>query len=220
MNYKLIKDVIDLVEQYETEIQPESKKENSVENFKQWVINGFEKPGSKAEPQWEGKNMGRSAESAIATQIVHMNRFGKAYFKSVLMGTDITSQDDVIYLIVLKFNKNLTKMDLIRKNVQDKPAGMQIINRLINRGWVEQSLSGIDKRSKVLKITDSGLKLLDGLFEKIRDATNIVAADLTHAEKMELIRLLDKLDKFHLDIYEKNIDAEQLLEYSLGQINN
>ena len=51
MDYNLIKDVIDLVEQYETEIQPEGKKETSVENFKQWVISRFEEPGSMSEPE-------------------------------------------------------------------------------------------------------------------------------------------------------------------------
>jgi hypothetical protein len=32
--------------------------------------------------------------------------------------------------------------------------------------------------------------------EKIRQATNIVAGNLTHTEKMELIRILNKLDRF------------------------
>ena len=87
-------------------------------------------------------------------------------------------------------------MDLIKKNVHDKPAGMQIINRLITKGWVDQTNSDIDKRSKYLKINDKGLAVLEQQMEKIRKASEIVTGDLTDNEKMELIRLLNKLASF------------------------
>ncbi|MCC6722636.1 MAG: MarR family transcriptional regulator, partial [Bacteroidia bacterium] len=44
-----------------------------------------------------------------------------------------------------------------------------------------------------------------------RQATSIVTGNLLHHEKMELIRLLNKLDDFHQSIYDKNIDTENLL---------
>ena len=47
--------------------------------------------------------------------------------------------------------------------------------------------------------------------DKIRKATEIVTGDLTHNEKMELIRLLNKLNDFHQQIYDKNIEPEYLL---------
>jgi DNA-binding MarR family transcriptional regulator len=110
-------------------------------------------------------------------------------------------------------------MELIKKNVHEKPAGMQIINRLIAKGWVKQSKSETDKRSKVLNITPKGLKTLDKLLIKVRQATDIVSGDLTHDEKMELIRLLNKLDDFHLPVYSKNIEPAELLETVLKEMN-
>ena len=106
----------------------------------------------------------------------------------------------------------MTKMELIKKNVQEKPAGMQIINRLIAQKWVAQKDSKTDKRSKVISITDKGLKALDAQMDKIRQATSIVTGDLTYNEKMELIRLLNKLNDFHQPIYDKNIEPENLLK--------
>ncbi len=220
MGYKLIKDIIDLVEDYEADTHLNKGAECSVEGFKRWIANSFQQEKNEEEPNWEGKSLGRSPESIIASNVVHMNRFGKTYFKSAFLGTDISSQDDVIYLIVLKFSKNLTKMDLIRKNVHDKPAGMQIINRLIKKGWVEQSVSDEDKRSKIIQITPSGLKLLEDLFDKVRVATDIVSGNLTPPEKMELIRLLNKLNDFHQRIYERNIESENLLDIAYTYIND
>lgn len=64
-----------------------------------------------------------------------------------------------------------------------------------------QEDSPTDKRAKTIRITDVGVKALDEYMDKIRTATRIVTGDLTHAEKMELIRLLDKLDRFHKPIF-------------------
>jgi DNA-binding MarR family transcriptional regulator len=88
---------------------------------------------------------------------------------------------------------------------------MQTINRLIAQGWVNQTDSKIDKRSKVLKISNKGIKVLENQMDKIRKATEIVTGDLTRSEKMELIRLLNKLNDFHQPIYDKNIEPEYLL---------
>ena len=166
-------------------------------------------------PDWEGKENGRSAESVINTLIVHMNRYAKSYSKSAILGSDFSTQEDFIYLINLKAFGEMTKMELIKKNVHEKPVGMQIISRLITQGWIEQSNSIIDKRSKVISITSKWLASFENQIGKIRKATEIVTGDLTHGEKMELIRLLHKLNDFHQPIYEQNIETEYLLEEAL-----
>ena len=103
-------------------------------------------------------------------------------------------------------------MDLIKKNVHEKPTGMQIINRLIAQGWIDQKNSDSDKRSKVIKISNSGNIALENQMSKIRTASEIVTGNLTQNEKLELIRLLTKLNDFHQPIYEKNIEPENLLD--------
>jgi DNA-binding MarR family transcriptional regulator len=209
MNYNLLKDVLDLVEQFEKENT--STSDMSIEDFKKWIASNYKEETVQQEPDWEGKDKGRSPESVINTLIVHMNRYAKSYSKSAIFGSDFSTQEDFIYLINLKAFGEMTKMDLIKKNVHEKPTGMQIINRLIAQGWVNQTESKHDKRSKVLKITDKGLEVLEHQMHKIRKATEIVTGDLSYSEKMELIRLLNKLNDFHLPIYEKNIEPENLL---------
>ncbi|MDM1328807.1 MarR family winged helix-turn-helix transcriptional regulator [Myroides odoratimimus] len=211
MNYNLLHDVMDLIQEFE--ISNEGRYEHSVDGFKNWISASNQHTDS--EPDWEGKENGRSAESFINTLIVHMNRYAKSYSKSAILGSDFSTQEDFIYLINLKVFGEMTKMELIKKNVHEKPVGMQIINRLIAQGWIEQSNSIIDKRSKVISITSKGLAALENQMGKIRKATEIVTGDLTHGEKMELIRLLHKLNDFHQPIYEQNIETEYLLEEAL-----
>lgn len=215
MNYALVKDILDLVEEYEIESNRRNENQISVEGFKKWVAKSVADTDLYVEPDWEGKDKGRSAESVISTLIVHVNRYAKSYSKSAIFGSDFSSQEDFIYLINLKAFGEMTKMDLIKMNVHEKPVGIQIINRLISKGWVDQTDSLTDKRSKVLKITTEGLKILDMQMGKIREATKIVTGDLSYKEKMELIYLLNKLNEFHKPIYDKNIETEHLLEQVL-----
>ncbi len=213
MNYGLIKDVLDLVQEFEIETNNNNHFETSVEGFKNWISTNNNTIVN--EPNWEGKENGRSAESVINTLIVHMNRYAKSYSKSAIVGSNFSTQEDFIYLINLKAFGEMSKMDLIKKNVHEKPVGMQIINRLINQGWIEQRNSKTDKRSKVISISETGLQALGNQMDKIRQATSIVTGNLSQNEKMELIRLLNKLDDFHQPIYDRNIDTENLLREAL-----
>lgn len=208
MRYTLLKQVLDLLEEYENE----EGNANTLTDFKRWIAFNYQSENEEMEPYWEGKEKGRSAESVINTLIVHMNRYARSYSKSAIFGSDFSTQEDFIYLINLKAFGEMTKMELIKKNVQEKPVGMQIINRLLAKGWVNQFDSKVDKRSKVLKITDKGLEVLETQMDKIRAATTIVTGNLTTNEKMELIRLLNKLNDFHKPIYDKNIEPENLLD--------
>lgn len=210
MNYNLLKDTIDLLEKFEN-IQQENVayRDDSI-GFQQFIVDHFEGE-SVVEPDWEGKENGRSPESVINTLIVQMNRYAKTYSKSAIHESDFSTQEDFIYLINLKVFGPMIKMELIKRNIHDKPFGMQIISRLIQQKWIDQMDSEFDKRSKVVAITAEGLRALENQMDKIRQASQIVTGDLTHAEKMVLIRLLQKLQKFHQPIYDQNIDMADLL---------
>lgn len=212
MNYSLLKEVIRLAEQFEKEqlINPGTYSGDG-KGFKKWIVRNSKKFQAD-EPDWEGKGNGRSAESVINTLIVHMNRYAKLYSKSAIWDSEFSTQEEFIYLINLRSFGAMTKMELIKKNIQEKPAGMQIINRLIKQGWVNQTDSQTDKRSKIIEITDAGYQALELRMSKIRQATKIVTGDLSYPEKMELIRLLTKLDEFHNPIFNSNVSNADLLD--------
>lgn len=210
MNYNLLRDTIDLLEKFEKDTQESERYSEDSAGFQQFIVDNY-KGIVPAEPDWEGKENGRNPESVINTLILQMNRFAKNYSRSAIHESDFSTQEDFIYLINLKVFGPMIKMELIKRNIHDKPFGMQIINRLIHQNWVGQVDSEDDKRSKVISITDEGMRVLENQMDKIRQASKIVTGDLTRPEKMELIRLLQKLEKFHQPIYDQNIDVADLL---------
>ncbi len=215
MNFKLLKNIIDLIEEFEN--QSLIKSDVSIEDFKDWIVSN-NNINEANEPNWSGKENNRTPESVISTLLVHMNRYAKTYSRSAIFESDFTTQEDFIYLINLKSFGEMSKIDLIKLNVHEKPVGMQIINRLIAKNWIDQTASKVDKRSKVIKINDNGIKILNNQMNKIRKATKVVCGNLTQHEKMELIRLLQKLDNFHQPIYNMNIEPIDLLNVASKHI--
>jgi DNA-binding MarR family transcriptional regulator len=213
MNYQKIQDVIELMQQFENENVKDAYPDD-INGFRKWV---YDKENGKHgtvfdEPYWEGKENGRSAESAISTLLVHLNRYARTYSKSAISDSDFTTQEDFIYLINLKAFGSMTKMELIKKNIHDKPVGMLIIARLLKQCWVEQKESDTDKRNKIISISVKGIQALEKQMKQIRQATDIVTGNLNYREKMELVRILNKLDRFHYPIFSRNIDSKDLIK--------
>lgn len=214
MNYSILKDLLSLVEDFEFE-NSGNIQELNVENFLEWSY------GKKAKNKlnytgktlWDGKESGRSPESVISTLFVHLNRYAKKYSKAAISHSDFSTQDDFIYLISLRTSGPMTKTQLIKKNIHGKSAGSLIIARLLERGWVQQENSSFDNRAKVLCITEKGVGALEGQMRNIRLATHIVSGNLNESEKIELIKLLSKLTKFHEQIWDHNPSEENLLDF-------
>lgn len=214
MNFTLVKDCMTLLEQFESDNKAnQNAYPSTVEGFRSWISDQEKKEpeNSGEEPYWEGKENGRTPESAISTLLVHLNRYAKTYSKSAISDSEFSTQEDFIYLINLKAFGEMSKMVLIKKNIHDKPVGMLIIARLLRQGLIEQTDSDLDKRSKLIRISQRGLLTLEKQMEKIRRATTIVAGNLSHNEKMDLIRILNKLDRFHYPIFSRNIHADELI---------
>ncbi len=213
MDFSLIKDAVTLLEEFNLN-NKNSAYSSDISGFKAWI---FDCETRKNQHQsfvtdWDGKKNGRTAESAISTLLVHLNRYAKTYSKSAISDSAFATQEDFIYLINLKSFGAMSKIDLIKKNIHDKPVGNLIINRLLKQEWIEQNDSTSDKRIKVIQITDRGINALESQMNKIRQATQIVSGNLNHSEKMDLIRILNKLNEFHHPIYIKNIDSKDLLK--------
>ena len=219
MRYELINEVLNLVKKFESENEKLNKYPFQVEGFKKWIADSMDAERVDLEPIWVAKEHGRSPESVINTLIVHMNRYAKTYSKAAIFNSDFSTQEDFIYLINLKAFGAMTKMELIKKNIQEKSVGMQIINRLIKQGWVDQSDSELDKRSKLVSINVAGTMALERISDKVRRASKVVAGDLTYKEKMDLIVLLNKLNDFHHPIYLRNLDSSELIDVAMENMH-
>lgn len=196
MYYDLTVELVGLVKVYEKETE---KQKPDINSFGEWLNEYIKKNGKTKlrEPEWEGKSNGRSADSLINTSLVHLYRYAKLQAKTAITNTLFSTPDDFIYLINLTSFGSMTKTALIKLNVHEKSAGIQIVNRLITNGLVEQNEIDSDKRNRIISITPKGKQVLEESIDNIRQASRNVTEPLSELEKMDLIRLLTKLEDFH-----------------------
>jgi len=196
MMYNLVNDLLALVKTYE---HSNANAGEDLGSFLKWAE---EQSATKErvlakDPEWRGKTNGRSADSVINTSLVHLYRYAKIQAKTAITGSIFSTPDEFIYLINLQSQGNMTKTELIKENIHDKPAGTLIIQRLLDKGLISQQSSTTDKRSLILNITDKGSLELSKSIKNIRSASANVTGPLTMEEKTHLITLLQKLENFH-----------------------
>jgi DNA-binding MarR family transcriptional regulator len=143
----------------------------------------------------------RSTSIDISILIVLMYHYAKGYIKKALRDSFLQTPDEFSFLITLMTYDNLTKSELIAKQVMEKTSGSEVIRRLIKRGLVVESADENDKRSIRVSITKSGREEILKTLPIMGKVSEIVVGNLSIEEINTLSYLLKKLDYFHNDIY-------------------
>jgi DNA-binding MarR family transcriptional regulator len=63
----------------------------------------------------------------------------------------------------------------------------------------------MDKRSKIVEITENGIRFLDKMYPQLEQLSNVVCGNLNAIEKENLLDMLINLDSFHKPIYQNSL---------------
>lgn len=137
----------------------------------------------------------------ISILVVLLYRYAKGYIKKALAGSDLKNGDDFSFLITLMTHESLTKIELTKLLVMEKTSGNEIINRLVNHGFIEQMPDKDDRRSIRIRITDFGRSEVIKILPEMQLVSRIVTGNLNQNEIRTLSYLLRKLDDYHNDIF-------------------
>ncbi len=179
----------------------------NITGFKQWVRDKQDKQEEK-ENQEELKV---TIEQDIALSFFKLANYAKMYWRSHMMESPFFMHDNLIFLTNLWVHGEMTKMELIRKSTQEKPTGMQIINRLIELNFVLQKDSETDKRSKIVEITALGQLELVRNKPEIQQIAQVINGNLKTNEKKKLFQLLSNLNHFHEEVFSEAKSKEDLV---------
>lgn len=190
-SYQIVRELLDHLERYEQA----HKGRSSVPDFAHWILREqVQEPSAPVSP---------FEVHRISQLVVYLQRYAKGYTRKALEETSLSSDDELIYLIILFHNGPMSKTALIHENRHEKPTGMDIIRRLINAGFVVQSENPEDGRSKLLQITESGRLLVQKLEPRMHFVAELVTGNLDQNELNTLFFLLEKLETYHQVIQAK-----------------
>lgn len=216
MNHKLLIEFMHLLFEFEKDtaggLLP--KYAQTIDGFKKWIREKQEDPIIN-----EDLVLGDTVvttEQHITIALVKVANYSKMYWRSLLADIPIATQENWMVLFNLWMYGAMTKMELIRIIAQEKPTGMQIINRLIQLEFVYQSDSEVDKRSKIIEITAVGQRELLNQMNEIQQVSQMINGKLGHSEKQQLLLSLTKLMDFHEEVFKENKSKTELLHLVLN----
>jgi DNA-binding MarR family transcriptional regulator len=209
-SYKLVHQLLSLVEEFEKK-SPE--KEIMLADFTGFLLNHLGATGSEqitpdirfGDAEAEAIRLAYQIDNNIGRLFVYMSRYAKSYIKKTLEGTPLQTAEDFTCLAILLTHKNISKGELISRNIQEKTSGTEVIRRLIAAGLAEQWDDKNDKRGKRIAITQQGRELLYKIFDDMDYVGKMITGNLTFSEKLTLQHLLQKLESFHYGIHEKKL---------------
>lgn len=131
-----------------------------------------------------------------------VSQFDHHYSKKALQRLGINNVDDMMYLHVIRYlGGTPRKSELIKNMLSEFPSGIEIIRRLTRMGLIEEMPDELDKRSKRVRLTANGEEILNSSYAYLHQAGELMFDTLSQGEKMLLVQLLARLDKFHTEHY-------------------
>jgi DNA-binding MarR family transcriptional regulator len=210
-SYHLLKELLEKLEEYDASLTENDSSNlsgftsylvtNDVKHFETDALDAGDKSSKERDERLALENTPGSINTSISQFIIFMNRYVKQYTKKALKDSEIKTMDEFSYLSTLLTFGQLSKIDLINRNKQEKTTGMETIKRLLNSNLVVQSDNPMDKRSQLLALTEKGTGVLYGVFENMHVVGKIIPGNLSDLEKVQLAHLLKKLDVYHNDIF-------------------
>lgn len=149
-------------------------------------------------------------ETEIGKLIIYLNRYSKLLIRKGLNNFPELVNEDFTYLYILMTCESMTKIQLIEKNIHEKPTGLEVIKRLLKHKLIDERDDEKDKRSKRVFLTEKGRVTFFQTLGQMSKVSQLIAGKLTIEEKNQLFNLLKKLEDFHNPLFlqhrQKSID--------------
>lgn len=196
MQTGFIRKLLDLAEAYEQ--SGGNTEAFDQEDFVSWLITS-RRPAAKAPAN---PPSGPPVNGLIAMYLSFMARYAQFYGRRVFRHSAVYSEDDWGILVSLYPNRQMKKTEVMRACIMEKSSGNEVLKRLLKQGLLQEKPHPDDGRSKLIELTEAGRAAFESVQGGIVKLADAVAADLTEAEKMNLLEILVKLNRYHKPIFE------------------
>lgn len=220
--YQLMRDLINLVEKFETDLPRELAEPPALKDFLNWLQRSHAGTHKALPFSYGEEDHKADLEDEIIILLVFAYRYIRGYIKKAIEGSECQTMDDFAYLISLWGQGDMSKTELIEFHIHEKASGMEVIKRLLQRDLIEQRNNMQDKRSKLLSITSKGNEEIMKLLPTMGKITQLGMGNLDEQERKTLFYLLDKLHVFHnpIFIHDKEKPLNQILKMYVRDLPN
>lgn len=186
----IIAELIEHVKRFENEKRQEPK---DIKEFIIWLNQFLFEQYHAIESSHDENDIDMELTFLLIMQSKHY----KMYCKEALVNIDINSPDEYSFLYHLSLVDSFRKMELIHIHLLEAPSGIEVIKRLLKKGFIEEFDDKEDKRAKRVRITNKGRQETDKLAPQMKDVYSKMAAGMTLKEKLHILSFLKRFNDYH-----------------------
>lgn len=151
-----VKELISYLEAYMTQPQADIHGgENWVRSFSQWMLQNA--GTAKEDAEHSGVEM---TDILIGMYLSNLANLLKKSQNRFVSETPFATFMDFQFLFILSEHQEMTKSQLITANHMEMSSGIEVINRLKRSGWIQEKPNPVDRRSKIIHVSEQGNKVL------------------------------------------------------------
>ena len=135
----------------------------------------------------------RNENEKLAVNIIFTHGWLSNHQNEIFSKFDLTGTQYNILRILRGQHPSPVSINLLKERMLDKMCdASRLVERLRKKGWVEREICEEDRRRANVRITNTGLELIDKL-EKYNESFDNLFINLSGTEIRQLSDLLDKL---------------------------
>lgn len=145
----------------------------------------------------EAREKNLSLEGLLGRTYGKLWRFINLELKHLAERIEMDTVEEIWYLGAMFDLPTPTKSDLINYHMAEFSSGTAVINRLLNKKFLEEFPDESDKRAKRLRITEAGKLKLFSCIQHLELMSQDIFVSLSIEEKEMLYHILSKLERNH-----------------------
>ncbi|MEM8908902.1 MAG: winged helix DNA-binding protein, partial [Bacteroidota bacterium] len=185
----------------------ESSQPSTMTDFAEWLNDKHAQSASRELPQAiEQEIKQESLNNTVARHFGMLVQVSNVWTKLTFKETPFQGFEDYGITQFILHTGTPTKSMATEWSTLERSTAFEVIRRLQKLGLIEEFPDQNDRRTKRIKITQVGTAALKQADVKVDQISNLLVGDLTEKKKIDLLKLLLKLNKFHLTQYAKGVE--------------
>lgn len=209
--YEGIQQLIQLWQDFE-EINPKGE----IQNFAEWLLHTNPTINQKNKRDEElQSHLGETSEVRKEDEdkrlfldlLSRITRLQDFYTKKLFEGLPLNNMQEFSFLFAVNKQTSFRKKEIINYHHVEYTTGIDIIKRLIRMDLLSEFQDPTDKRSKRLKITSEGKRVLMEALITLKKVEDLFFKDMDQNEWKACLPVLSRLESYHSGIFVRNNTA-------------
>lgn len=144
-----------------------------------------------------------------------LTSYTEAWVKLTFQELPLISIVDFAILKTVEYRRQPSKKEITESVIAERTTCIESVKRLIKDGLLAEETDKTDKRLKRVKLTKPGRRMVEILNLKMTALGSLLVGDLTEDEKKSLLVMLNKLSRFHENLYRNKPREEVKKQFSI-----